>query len=231
MPGIPPPGIPAPPVPPPPPRKEPKAELPKAALNFTNFPAGQVLASTPALLAVKGDFERLYRGVTFSDESLAIVAVALKLHITGIVKASVWYAKHRSGDSRVNSPVVVDAPISRFAMLRAENAIIARGVNPRREMPDGDSWIEKFRNEVIAGIASQVSGKKRDDLLSIPRESDDQEGMREDARILEMLPPSIRTRDVTVDDIVAVLEKSRFRAPVSLRHDRMMARTLRGTGA
>jgi hypothetical protein len=222
------PGIPPPPMPPTPPRKEPKAETPKAALNSGCLPLAHVLAGLPMLVARKKEFERLYKGLTFSDESLAIVGVALKLHIAGIVKAAVWYARHRNGEIRSAPTVVVDAPVARFAMLRAENAIIAQGVSPLRRMPDGEAWIERFRNEVIAGIASQVSGRRRDDLLTIPRDEEEQETAREDPRVMELLPPSTKTRAVTVDDIIAVLERARFRSPVALLQDRMLARVLRG---
>jgi hypothetical protein len=160
--------------------------------------------------------------LTVSDAGVAVIAMALKLRMTTVVEQVVWFAKRRANRSRPPNHSGIDAPGGRFALLRAENMIIAKDLRPADRPPEGTSpSLERLRNEAIAGIAARLPGRRREDVFAMPRETDDQGLAPDDTDIVDLLPSDSRSPSVTLDDVLAFLEVDAMRAPVMLWRDRI----------
>jgi hypothetical protein len=131
-----------------------------------------------------------------STNALVVIASALKVRMTTVVRDCAWFAMRRYGGDRPNR-LYFDVPMARFALLRAEKNVLLDGTSPRVVPPVGlPSEIEDLRSEAMAAVTLDGGTGRRDDPNAPP-----------DLKLLVDLtaqPPVERV--LTVADIIAFLE-------------------------
>jgi hypothetical protein len=164
----------------------------------------------------RADFEKKLRAasgrqIQMSDEALIALIYALKIRVIHLVQQSVIFAQRRTGRSVPSDRYFFDVPMGKFAQLAAEKAVLTRGMRIADRIAENVPPVfEKLRNDAISGIAGQLPESKREELLTVARDVEEQEGNVDMGLLLQLLPGDNQSRAVTLKDVVAVLEIDRM---------------------
>jgi hypothetical protein len=199
----------------PPQRKEPKQGFPKAVVNTKELTFSESIAmagTAPAFLLRKEKAEEQLRRngnpLVLKDGAVVALATALRLRMIHVVRQCVWFAKRRCNEMLPPDRTIVDVPLARFALLEAENRILAAGRQLLPHPPENcDPLIEKLRTEAISVVSARFSTTLRDELSALAKDNDEQQEEGLDcSKLVDLVGSKPKNTAVTVSDVCAFLE-------------------------
>lgn len=138
-------------------------------------------------------------GITISPSALPIIPRVLTTLYTRIIDRAIQEKKHRNFTTRQPAQQYTSIPLSRFALLDAENILIARpNLRPALVLPQVDPSLALLRQELLLAVAEKKTGTERDDLL---RNADDQITVSSQGFLVNHLKEQEKKKTVTLIDL------------------------------
>ena len=211
----------------PPPANEPRPPPSKPENDIPHYkPIPMGYGRLIQRFCVTSEFHRLVAALWMKefrkppDESIvAALAMACHTRMRYATQQCVTWAKRRCCENMSAPRCYVDVPVARFAVLKAEQEIIARQAKIASSAPETISpSLDRLRNEAVAGVAAQVGSNERDEILQTAKDIEEPEVAvgTDCGSLLSEVPQKEKNRAVTLEDVVAFVESDAYLAQMPM---------------